>query len=64
MSKALCKAIMKLSKRRNTFSKKKSSENRQNYKLKCNICLKILKLTKNLFSQNLNVNKKTNTKKF
>ena len=42
MSKTLRKAIMKRSKLRNTFSKKISSENSQNYKRQRNICSNIL----------------------
>ena len=46
MSKTLRKAIMKRSKLRNTFNKKRSSENLQNCKRQCNICWNILKSTK------------------
>ena len=56
MSKTLRKAIMKRSKLRNTFSKKRSSENWQNYKRQRNICPNILKSTKKTFFETLNRN--------
>ena len=43
LSKTLCKAKMKLSKLRNTFKKKRSSENWQNYERQRNILSNILK---------------------
>ena len=46
MSKTFCKAIMKRSKLQNTFNKKISSENWQNYMQQRNICSNILKSTK------------------
>ena len=49
LSKTLRKAIIKRSKLRNTFSKKRSSENWQNYKWQRNICSNILKSTKKTF---------------
>ena len=56
MSKALRKSIMKRSKLRNTFNKKRSCENWQNYKRQRNICLNILKSTKKTFFETLNMN--------
>ena len=49
MIKALRKAIMKRSKLQNTFNKKKSSENYQNYKRQHNVCSNKLKSTKKSF---------------
>ena len=63
MSKALRKAIMKRSKLRNTFNKKISSENWQNYKRQ-RICSNILKSTKKTFFETLNINKITDNRKF
>ena len=59
MSKTLRKAIMKRSKLRNTFNKKRSSENWQNYKRQRNICSNILKSTKKTFFEALNINEIT-----
>ena len=56
MSKRLRKAIMKRSKLRNTFNKKISSENWQNYKRQRNICSIILKSSKKTFFETLNIN--------
>ena len=64
MSKALRKSIIKRSKLRNTFNKKRSSENWQNYKRQRNICSNILKSTKNTFFETLNMNKITDNRKF
>ena len=64
MSKTLRKAIMKRSKLRNTFSKKISSENWQNYKRQRNICSNILKSTKKTFFETLNINEITDNRKF
>ena len=64
MSKTLRKAIMERSKLRNTFSKKGSSENWQNYKRHCNTCSYILKSTKKSFFGDLNINEKLDNKKF
>ena len=64
MSKTLRKAIMKRSKLRNTFNKKRSSENWQNYKRQCNICSNILKSTKKIFFETLNINEITDNRKF
>ena len=64
MSKTLRKAIMKRSKLRNTFSKKRSSENWQNYKRQRTICSNILKSTKKTFFETLNINEITDTRKF
>ena len=64
MSKILCKAIMKRSKLRNTFNKKRSSENWQNYKRQRNICSIILKSTKKTFLEALNINEITDNQKF
>ena len=64
MSKTLRKAIMKRSKLRNTFNKKRSSENWQNYKRQRNICSNILKPTKKTFFQALNINEITDNSKF
>ena len=62
MSKTLRKAIMKLSKLRNTFNKKRSSENWQNYKRQHNICSNILKSTKKTLFAALNINEITDNK--
>ena len=64
MSKTLGKAIMKRSKLRNTFNKKRSSENWQNYKRQRNICSNILKSTKKTFFETLNTNEITDNRKF
>ena len=64
MSKTLRKAIMKQSKLRNTFNKKRSSENWQNYKRQRNICSNILKSTKKTFFETLNINEITDNRKF
>ena len=64
MSKTLRKAIMKRSKLRNTFNKKRSSENWQNYKRQRNICSNILKSTKKTFFETLNTNEITDNRKF
>ena len=64
MSKTLRKAIMKRSKLRNTFNKKRSSENWQNYKRQRNICSNILKSTKKTFFEVLNINEITDKRKF
>ena len=64
MSKTLGKAIMKHSKLQNTFNKKRSSENWQNYKRQRNICSNILKSTKNKFFGTLNINEITDNRKF
>ena len=64
MSKTLGKAIMKRSKLRNTFNKKRSSENWKNYKRQRNICWNILKSTKKTFFETLNINETTDNRKF
>ena len=64
MSKTLCKAIMKRSKLRNTFNRKRSSEYWQNYKRQRNICSNILKSTKKTFFETLNINEITDNIKF
>ena len=58
MSKTLCKAIMKQSKLRNTFNKKRSSEIWRSY-----ICSNILKSTKKTFFGTLNTNEITDNRK-
>ena len=64
MSKTLRKGIMKQSKLRNTFNKKRSSENWQSYKRQRNICSSILKSTKKTFFRTLNINEITDNRKF
>ena len=64
MSKTLCKAIMKRTKLRNKFSRKRFSENRQNYKGQRNTCSNILKSTKKTFFEALNINEITDNRKF
>ena len=64
MSKTLRKAIMKRSKLQNTFNKKRSSGNRQNYKRQRNICSNILNSTKKAFFETLNINETTANRKF
>ena len=64
MNKTLRKAIMKRSKIRNTFNKKRSSENWQNYKRQRNICSNILKSTKKIPFETLNINEITDNRKF
>ena len=61
LSSTLRKAIMKRCKL--TFSKKRSSENWQNYKRRRNICSNILKSTKKTFFGNLNINEITDNRK-
>ena len=64
MSKTLRKAIMKRSKLRNTFNKKRSSESWRSYKRQRNICSNILKSTKKTFFETLNANEITDNRKF
>ena len=64
MSKTLRKAIMKRSKLRNTFNKKRSSENWQNYKRQHSTCLNILKSSKKKFFEALKINEITDKRKF
>ena len=64
MCKTLRKAIMKRSKLRSAFNKKKSSENWQNYKRQSNIYSNILKSTKKTFFETLNINEVTDNRKF
>ena len=64
MSKTLRKAIMERSKLRNTFNKKRSSENWQSYKRQRNICSNILKSTKKTFFEALKINEITDNRKF
>ena len=64
MNKTLRKAIMKRSKLRNTFNKKRSSENWRSYKRQRNICSNILKSTKKTFFEALNINEITDNRKF
>ena len=64
MSKTLRKAIMKRSKPRNTFNKKTSSENCENYKRQRNIYSNILKSTKKTFFETLHINEITENRKF
>ena len=55
---------MKRSKLQNTFNKKRSSENWQNYKRQRNICSNILKPTKKTFFETLKINEITDNRKF
>ena len=55
---------MKRSKLRNILNKKRSSENWQNNKRQRNICSNILKPTKKTFFETLNINEKTDNRKF
>ena len=64
MTKTLRKAIVKRPKLRNTYNKKRSSENWKNYGWQRNICSNIPKPTKNAFFGNLNINKITDNRKF
>ena len=64
MSKTPRIAIMKRSKLRNAFSKKRSSENYQIGKWQRNICSNILKSTKKTFLETLNINEITDNRKF
>ena len=65
MIKTLSKAIMKQSKLRNTFNKKIScGKEWQNYRPQRSICPNILKSTKKTFFGNLNINEKTDNRKF
>ena len=64
MSKTLRKAIMKRSKLRNTFNKKRSSKKWENYKRQRNICSDILNSTKKTFFDTLNINEITDKRKF
>ena len=64
MSKPLRKAIMKRSKLRNTFNKKRSSENWQNYKRQHSTCSNILKSSKKKFFEALKINEITDKRKF
>ena len=53
-----------ISKLRNTFNKKGSSGNWQNYKRQRNICSNILKSSKKTFFETLNINEITDNRKF
>ena len=64
MSRMLRKAIMKRSKLRNTFNKKRSSESWRSYKRQRNICSNILKSTKKTFFETVNTNEITDNRKF
>ena len=64
MNKTLRKAIMKRSRLRSTFSKKRFSENWPNYKRQRNICSNLLRSTRETFFGNLNINEITDNKKF
>ena len=64
MSETFRKAIMKRSKLRNTFSKKRPSENWQNYKRQRNICSNILKSTKKTFFEAQNTNEITDNRTY
>ena len=64
MSKTVRKAIIKQFKLRNTFNKRRSSENRQNYKRQRNICSNILNSTQNTFFETVNINEITDNRKF
>ena len=64
MSRTLRKAIMKRSKLRNIFNKKRSSENWQSYKRQRNICSNILKSTKKTCFETLNINEITDNRQF
>ena len=64
MSKTLLKAIMKRAKLRNTFNKKRSSENWQNYKRQHSTCSNILKSSKKKFFEALKINEITDKRKF
>ena len=64
MSKTFRKAIMKRSKLQNTFNKKRSSENWQNYKRQQNICSNILNSVKKTYFEALNINEITDNRKF
>ena len=57
-------AIIKWSKRRNTFIRKRSSKNCQNYKQQSNICSNILKSSKKKLFETQNINEITDSKKF
>ena len=64
MSKTLRKAIMKWLKLRNTFNKKRSSEDWQNYKWQRSTFSNILKSSKKTFFETLKINEITDTRKF
>ena len=64
MSKTLRKVIMKRSKLRNAFNRKRSSENWENYKRQRNMCSNILKSTQKTFFETLNINEMTDNRKF
>ena len=64
MSKTPRKDIMKRSKLRNTFNKKRSSENWRSYKRQRNVCSNILKSTKKTFFETLSTNEITDNRKF
>lgn len=64
MNRDLRKAIMKRSKLKSKFNKRRNRKNWQNYKKQRNICVKILKKTKKRYFQNLNVKNVTDNKRF
>ena len=64
MNKNLSKAIMKRSKLRNIFLKKRTEENRNNYTKQRNLCVTLLRKSKREFYGNLNAKNLCDNKKF
>ena len=62
MTKELHKRIMKRSRLRNKFLKNKNEINRNNYKLQRSYCIKLLKITKKQYFNNLNTSKVTDNR--
>ena len=64
MTKELHKAIMKRSRLRNKFLKKKSITDRKNYNVQRNYCKKLLRSTKKSYFNNLDKSKINNSRSF
>ena len=64
MTKTLHKAIMKRSKSKNKFSKKRNAKNWSDYKQQRNFCSNLLKESKTGHFNNLNVTDVTENKRF
>ena len=64
MTKELHVAVMKSSILRNKFLSEKYQANKDNYKIKRNLCKKLLQKTKNSYFSNLDRKKLTNNRTF
>ena len=64
MTKTLRKAIMTCSRLKNIYSKKRSYDNWDKYKIKRNFCVKLLCKTKQDYFNNNDIKSVSDTKKF